>query len=46
MKARNIRAWAIKKNNKLSANDIFFDRPLELRKDEILCRVEISELST
>lgn len=43
-KAKSVRAWAIKKKNRLSAYEIYFERPEMLNDDEEVCRVEIREI--
>jgi len=42
MKPRSIRAYAIVKNNKLNALEIYSDKDVVLSKGEKLVRVEIS----
>jgi len=42
MKPRSIRAYAIVKNNKLNALEIYADKDVVLSKGEKLVRVEIS----
>lgn len=42
MKPRSIRAYAIVKNNKLNALEIYSDKEVVLSKGEKLVRVEIS----
>ena len=44
MKIKSITAWAVVKNNKLDASEIYKDKDVILSTDEIMVKVEIRVL--